>query len=83
VDAKGDPDKKNYEPAHYEIGGDLLSLNMKYTTCTGTDCNGGDGGGGGGGAGGGGSVPEPATLALVSLALLSAGQARRLQRSRG
>ncbi|MFG6459526.1 PEP-CTERM sorting domain-containing protein [Roseateles sp. BYS96W] len=87
VPDKGDPTKRNFVPGHYEIGGDLLSQNMIYTSCTSsTDCNGGNGGGGGGGgAGGGGSggtVPEPATLGLFALALLSASQARRLQPNR-
>lgn len=78
ADAKGDPGAKNYQPAHYEIGGDLLSLNMKLATgCTGPTCS-----GGGDGAGGATTpLPEPASLGLAGLALLMASQARRQRRS--
>jgi hypothetical protein len=78
--AQGNPNSNGYKPAHYEIGGDLLSLNMKLAACTAPDCNGGDGGGGGGSGGGGGNVPEPASLALAGLALAGAAAASRRRR---
>ncbi|MFG6490171.1 PEP-CTERM sorting domain-containing protein [Roseateles sp. BYS78W] len=81
VPDKGDPTKNNFVPGHYEIGGDLLSLNMQFSACTTSDCGGG-GGSGSGGGGGGGNVPEPASLALAGLALASAVAASR-RRNRG
>lgn len=82
VDAKGDPTKSNYEPGHYEIGGDLLSRNMVFSACSTPGCDGGGGGGGAGGGGGGSTLPEPASLALTGVALLLAVQARRRRLAR-
>lgn len=56
-----------------EIGGDLLSQNMRFVQGCTVNC-------GGGGSGGGGSAPEPASVALVGLALLAASQVRRQRR---
>lgn len=55
-----------------EIGGDLLSQNMLFVQGCTVNC--------GGGGSGGGSTPEPASVALVGLALLAASQVRRQRR---
>lgn len=64
-------DKKGVQ----EIGGDLLSKSMPFVQGCTVNC-------GGGSSGGGGSVPEPASVALIGLALLAAGSQARRQRRR-
>lgn len=61
-------DKKGVQ----EIGGDLLSQNMPFVQGCTVNC--------GGGGSGGGSVPEPASVALIGLALLAAASQARRQR---